>query len=136
MRSIAYAMTWETLSRGRWAILTASLAAVAFPAFLVTALRHDGFIKWQDPVWINLHMAMATTTVFICALALRTGQGSVAKLFSMPVTSSQIVVWTFLPASFVIALQYLVSTLIVNAMFGINWPLLGPAWRLRSRYLP
>lgn len=127
MRSIAHAMTWETLARGRWAILTASLAAVAFPTIFVNALHHDRFIEWQDPLWINLHMAMAMTTIFICALALRTAQGTVAKLFSMPVTTSQIVIWTFLPASFIVALQFVGSTLIVNALFGIKWPVLGPA---------
>lgn len=66
MRSVPLAMTWEMLWKGFWTLIGLSLAANALPVFLLTALRSDGAIDVNEPVWVIMHLTLIQISVFVC----------------------------------------------------------------------
>jgi hypothetical protein len=127
MRSIPLAMTWELLCRGRWWLIGAMLCANVLPAIIFAALAKErGFDPHFDGL-IVIHVVMMQINMFIFGAAVFAAQGHPSRLYTYPVSNSTIVAWHLLPAMAVMALETLVSTAALNAVFDLGWPLWGPA---------
>ena len=127
MRSIPWAMTWEMLHRGRWTLLAAFLTANALPIALFTALRQDGAFDPHDQSVVIMHMVLMQIGAFIVGAAVLAAQGDAARLYVFPLPTSTLVAWRLLPAMGFMFLQSVASTVMLNALFPLDWPLWGPA---------
>ena len=127
MRSIPLALTLDTLRRGRWTLPSLALAVNAIPLMLLTALRASGAIHPEDPSHIVMHIVLTQVNMWVFGVVVISAQGPISKLFSLPVTTATIVLWRLLLLMILAALQSVLSTLLINALFDVNWPLWGPA---------
>ena len=127
MRSIPAAMTWEILHRGRWSILLAIPGAMAIPAMIIMALRHDGLIDWREPSMLLMHVVLVQVCALCCGASLFAWQGRTSRLYAYPIRSSEIVAWKLLPAMVIIALQMVACIATLNLLFDLHWPIFGPA---------
>jgi hypothetical protein len=120
-------MTLDTLRRGRWTLPSIAVAVNAMPLMLLTALRGVAAIDPGDPSLIMIHVVLTQVNMWVFGVAVLSSQGPVSKLFTLPVTTATIVFWRMLALVILAALQSLLSTLMINALFGVDWPLWGPA---------
>jgi hypothetical protein len=127
MHSIPLAMTWEMLRRGRWSLAGALFGALLFPLLLLSALQHDGALDPQEPALIMVHQVVTQIGMFVLGAAIFSAQGQPSRLYAFPVPTSTLVTWHLLPAMATIAGGSLVTSLLFNALFHLDWPLWGPA---------
>ncbi|MGO8747968.1 MAG: hypothetical protein ACLQNE_18490 [Thermoguttaceae bacterium] len=127
MKSIPAALTWEMFQRGKWTMLGAFLAANALPILLITALKHEGPIDSEDRSFIAIHAAMVLLNAMLFGAALFEAMGNPSRLYAFPATASVIVAWQFLPAMAAMALECVLTTAALDALFKLNWPIWGPA---------
>ncbi len=127
MRFVPVAMTWEMLTRGRWNLLAFALAANLMPAFLLSALRHEGAVEPGDTSLLIMHVVLIQINMFIFGAALFDAAGQPSRLYALPITTASLVAWQMLPAMAAMALESLASTAVLNAVFDVGWPLWGPA---------
>src|SRR5450759_925678 len=127
MKSIPAALTWELLERGKWNMLGAFLAGNALPIILLAALRRDGAIDPEDRSMITIHVTMLLINAVMFGGALCAAIGKPSRLYAFPAPTSVLVAWQLLPAMAALALECLLSTVMFNALFKLDWPLWGPA---------
>lgn len=127
MRSIPIAMTWELLRRGRWYLLLGLVGANLLPLILLTALRIDNAIYPNEPQFITIQVVLVQIHIFTFGAALLAFHEITPRQYTMPVTSSTLVTWRLLPAMVLMSLEQIVSTILLNKLFGLNWPFWGPA---------
>ena len=127
MRSIPVAMTWELFRRGRWRLVGGALAANALPAIVLAALRFQGGLSPREPSTVEIHYMMMQLNMFMFGAAVFAVQGSPSRLYALPVTTATIVAWHLLPAMVVMVAESVLSTLALNALFDLGWPVWGPA---------
>jgi hypothetical protein len=127
MRSIPQAMIWELWRRGKWHILAGVLGANVLPVLLFTVLRHDGAVDQRDASQLVMQMILLQMNVFIFAAAMFSAQGSLSSLYALPVTTTTLVTWRLLPMSLAVGLESAASSAALNAVFGLDWPIWGPA---------
>jgi len=132
MRSIPEAMTWELLRHGRWALIGGLLGANLLPALLFTALRLQGVVNPGEPSSIAMHVVLVQLNMFIFAAAVFTAQGPPSRLYAYPLPTSTLVAWHLLPVMVAVAVELVVSTAVLNAVFDLDWPLWGPAMFLAT----
>jgi hypothetical protein len=127
MNSIPAAMTWEMLRRGRWQLLFALLGGIAFPAFILTALRHDGALNLLDPsmLLMNLHLTLVSGVIFGAAVfGVQTG---ISHLYGYPIRTAALVAWRIIPGMALMAMQTALCIWFLNMLFHLDWPIWGPA---------
>lgn len=127
MRSIPEAMVWEMWRKGRWILLLGALGANVLPVLLLAVLRNDGAIRPQDPSFIVMHVVLVQVNMMILSAAIFTAQGSPSRLFTLPVATSSLVTWHLFPAMVLMWLLSALSSVALNAVFDLNWPVWGPA---------
>jgi hypothetical protein len=127
MRSIPLAMMWETLRRGRWNLVTSALAANAVPFLLFSILGHEAAIDPDDSSQIQMHVVFVQIYPYIFGIAVLAAIGSPARLYALPIRTSTLVALQLLQTMTAVAAEVFVSTAVLNAMFGLRWPLWGPA---------
>src|SRR5262245_47621902 len=127
MRSIPLAMTWEMLAFRKWYLLAGALGANLFPILLITAMRHDGPLPSDDPNMILMHVVMTQLNMFVFGICVMWSQGTSTRLYSFPITTSTMITWHLVPAMTLMAIQSVVGTLLLNAVFQLDWPIWGPA---------
>lgn len=127
MRSIPWAMTWMTVRRNPWTLAAAVLGANLIPVLLLTALRAQGGVDPNDPAMIIMHIVLSQMSMFVFAAALFGTQGPVSKQFCFPASTATIVTWRLVPAMVLAAIGFSAGALAINAIFGLDWPVLGPA---------
>jgi hypothetical protein len=127
MRSIPVAMTWELFRRGRWRLVGGALAANALPAIVLAALHFEGGLSPREPSTVQIHYMMMQLNMFMFGATVFAVQGSPSRLYALPVTTATIVAWHLLPAMVVMVVESVLSTVALNALFDLNWPLWGPA---------
>ncbi len=128
MRSIAFAMIWEMLYRGRWSLIAAALGANLLPLLLESTLHRVGGIDPADPSQIVMHVVLVQMNLFLFGAAVISAQGNPARLYAAPIPTSTLVTWHLLPAMVLISLESILSTVALNALFPrLDWPLWGPA---------
>src|SRR3954471_6414219 len=126
MRSIPATMTWEIFRRGSWKLLAATLGAIAFPAMIFTALRHDG-ADFKDPSILMMHILFVNNMILLIGAALFAAQGNISRLYAYPLRTSSIVAWRLLPTMVIIAGLTAASISVLNLIFDFDWPVWGPA---------
>lgn len=127
MRSIPVAMTWELLSHGRWTLPASLLGANLLPVLLLSALRLQGWEEQNAPSTIVLHFMLVQVSTLVFASGTFSAQGAPARLFAWPIRTTTLVASQMLPAMLVVGIETFVSGAALNALFGLNWPLWGPA---------
>jgi hypothetical protein len=127
MHSITLTLTRDLFRRGRWGLLLGALAGNALPVLLLTALRMDGAIDPQDASTVILALLVAQLNMFTFGAAVLTSQGEAHRLFCYPIRNSQIAFGRLVPAFLLVAVEGAVSTLIINSVFHLDWPVWGPA---------
>ncbi|HUQ67990.1 MAG TPA: hypothetical protein VM165_00615 [Planctomycetaceae bacterium] len=127
MQTVPQALIWELLTRGRWSLMAAVCGANLLPAFLFTALRHQGGLDTADPSFVIMQVVLVQLNMFAFGSAVMTAQGQLSRLYAYPIRSSTIVLWHLVPAMGLMALETLVSLAALNAAFGLGWSLWGPA---------
>src|SRR3954465_13124349 len=126
MRSIPATMTWEIFRHGGWKLLAATLGGIAFPAMILTALRHEG-ADFKDPSILMMHILFVNNMMLLIGAALFAAQGSISRLYAYPLRTSSMVAWRLLPAMVIIAGLTAASISVLNLIFDFDWPVWGPA---------
>jgi hypothetical protein len=119
-------MTWEIFRRGRWHLLSATLGAIAFPAMIFTALRHDG-ADFSDPSILMMHILFVNNMILLIGAALFAAQGRMSQLYAYPLPTASIVAWRLLPAMVIIGVLTAACIGCLNLIFDLGWPIWGPA---------
>ncbi|MCX7421452.1 MAG: hypothetical protein NT013_18170 [Planctomycetia bacterium] len=127
MRSVPLALTWEMLSKGFWTLIGFSFAANGLPVLLLSAMRVDGVIDANEPVWIIMHLTMSQISMIVFGIGVLSAQGNPSRLFAMPISNSAIATWHQVLAMALVGLHSAVSSAALNALFDLNWPVWGPA---------
>src|SRR3954447_12678204 len=126
MRSIPATMTWEIFRRGSWKLLAATLGAIAFPAMIFVALRHDG-ADFSDPTILMMHILFVNNMILLIGAALFAAQGRMSQLYAYPLPTSSIVAWRLLPAMVINGALTAACIGCLNLIFDLGWPVWGPA---------
>lgn len=126
MRSIPATMTWEIFRRGSWKLLAATLGAIAFPAMIFVALRHDQ-ADFSDPSILMMHILFVNNMILLIGAALFAAQGRISQLYAYPLPTSSIVAWRLLPAMVIIGALTAACIGCLNLIFDLGWPVWGPA---------
>ncbi|HEY3968085.1 MAG TPA: hypothetical protein VGM05_26210 [Planctomycetaceae bacterium] len=126
MRSVPLAMTWELFSNGRWGLLAAILGAHAMPGLLLTALRFEG-VDSGDESMVIIHVVIMLINALCLAAAIMTAQGNPSRLYAFPVSTATLVAWQMLPAMATLFAESALSTMALNAVYKLDWPVWGPA---------
>jgi hypothetical protein len=126
MRSVPATMTWEVFRHGGWKLLSATLGAIAFPAIVFTALRHDG-ADFRDPTMLMMHILFVNNMILLIGTAIFAAQGSISRLYPYPLRTSSMVAWRLLPGMVIIAALTAASIAVLNLIFDLGWPVWGPA---------
>lgn len=127
MQSIPRAMLWELWRHGRWYILAGVLGANVLPVLLLSALRLDGALDPREPSLIVMQMILLEMNIFIFAAAMFSAQANLPRLYAMPIATPSLVTWRLLPMIAAVGLESAASSAAMNALFGVDWPIWGPA---------
>lgn len=127
MRTIPAALTWELLTRERWQLLLMTCIGSVIPLLLYTALRYHGAIEVFDSAFIVMHITMVQINVFVFGAGVMTSLGPIKRLYTYPARTSTLVTWQLVPAMVLVGLEVLLTSLVLNTLFDVQWPLLGPS---------
>jgi hypothetical protein len=127
MRSIPFAMTWDMLRRWWWCLIGFGVGANALPVLLFGILQHDGTLEPGDTTSVMLHAVLVEISWLGFGVAVFGALGTPARLYTLPIRSSTIALVQMVQGMVLIAVESIVSTALLNAAFGLRWPLLGPA---------
>ena len=150
MRTIPMALTWELFARTRWLLLLWLCAASVLPMLLYTALALQmprpfvdparahlvpadlewglrGIIDTNDPAFIIMHVVLIQINMFTFGAGLMTSMGPISRLYGYPARTATLVMAQLLPAVGCMLAEMVLSTLLLNAVFDVRWPVLGPA---------
>lgn len=120
-------MTWEAVWYHRWNLLAGALGANVFPLLVLSALRSLGPFDEREGSFITIHMTLVQISGFIFSSLVFGAQASPARLYAYPVKTTTLVAWKMIPAALLVGLQGVLGTLLLNSLFGLHWPVLGPA---------
>lgn len=126
MHSIPQALLWELTHRGRWKLIAFAITANAIPLMLLSALQSDGAIDPLDSSSVIMHSIFVQLNVLIFGIGIYDAQGLPSRLYAMPIRTASLVSWQLLTGMAAIGLQFAASTIMLNSLFDINWPLWGP----------
>src|SRR5580704_12039740 len=127
MRSILVAMMWETLRRGWWSLITFGLAVNVFPCALYTVLGRYVVLDPLDKTQLLMHLIFVQIYPLGFGVVAIAAVGAPARLYALPIRTSTLVALQLLQVSLLVAAEILVSTAALNALYGLRWPLWGPA---------
>jgi hypothetical protein len=120
-------MTREMLRRGRWSLPTAALGANALPLLLFSVLQHDGALDPTEKSQIMMHIVVVQINVLLFGISVFGAIGAPARLYALPIRTSSLVALQLLQGMLAVAAELVLSTMLLNAAFGLGWPLWGPA---------
>lgn len=127
MRSIPVAIVWELLYRGRWALIAGFLGANLLPLLIENALKMQGGVESADPAQVMMHIMLVQISALMFGAAVMSAQGNLSRLYAAPIPTSTLVAWHLFPAMLFLFLGSAASTLLLNALFPLDWPVWGPA---------
>lgn len=127
MRTVPQALIWEMLTRDRWQLLLMLCAGSALPLLIYSALRYHGAIDTADPAFMIMHITLVQINMFIVGAGALTALGPIKRLYVYPVRTATLVTWQLIPAMVLTGVATLLTCLALNALFDLQWPLLGPS---------
>lgn len=128
MRSIPQALVWEMWRRGWWYMLGGLLAANLMPALLFTALQFHGAIDPEHTSFLVMHVVLVLINGFVFAAMVFSAMGDMRRLYAMPASTPTLVTWHLLPIMVLVLAESAASSAVLNAEFGLGWPVWGPAF--------
>jgi len=129
MRSVTAAILWEFWRCGRAAFLTVFLVVVAFSAFPIFGdwlsgnLHHDS----DQRLFQTVHFLAVVLQVLAFPSAILIAQGQPSRHYARPVSTNQMVSCYLMAGALVTASLSLAANGLMNLVFGMNWPIVGPA---------
>lgn len=127
MRSVPIALTWEILQRGRLPLLMAILGANLLPLILLAELRVSPADAVTQPELITMQTVIVLLNITGFVAAIVSSIDFTPRAMTLPVTTSELVFWRIIPAMVLISLEVGASMALLNIVFDLNWPVLGPA---------
>jgi hypothetical protein len=128
MKSVPWAIGWEMLYRGRWGLILSALGANTLPALLFGLLRYEGALESREEVsTILMHLMTVQINLFLFATAVLASLSPLSRLYTFPISTASLVGWSMLLGTIVVMLEMVVTILLLNASFGLDWRPLGPA---------
>ncbi len=127
MQTIPRALIWELLVHGRGTLMLGLLGANILPVLLFTALAQQGPLDPTDSSYVTLCVMLTQVHLFVFGVTVVSAQGQVSRLYATPIPNSTMVLWHVLPAMLLVAVESVLSTIVFNAVFHLNWPIWGPA---------
>lgn len=127
MRTIPQALTWELFSHGRWQLPLMTLAGALLPVLLYSALEATGALAPADSAFIIIHFAMVQIVMFTFGAGLMQALGPISRLYTYPARTSTLVAWQLLPAMALMLLEIMAVSALLNVLYDVRWPLVGPA---------
>lgn len=126
MRSMPQALLWETASHGRWAHLSIFFIAIMLPLLVYGALSEIAFDpKMQE--FLALQVGFLQIVLVQLAFGVAYAQGPLSRLYPLPISTNSIVAWHMFSGAVILALEISAAACLFNTLFGVNWPILGPA---------
>lgn len=126
MRSIPQALMWEMFSRGRWRIPGFYVLGNLVPLLLFALFSHLG-VDPQDHSFLVLHICFLPLLMLVFGSGVLSAQGSLARLYTTPVSTASLVAWHMFPGSVLLATEIAVAACMYNILFNLGWPIWGPA---------
>lgn len=102
-----------------------------YSAMLMTAMNR---LDFQDHGFVTFYFAWLLVQAVSFGGAALISQDSVSRLYQQPITNWSIVAWRLIPGMTATAVLYLASTILLNGIFHLGWPLAGPAIFLACSY--
>lgn len=127
MRSIPVAIVWELFSRGRWNLIVGFVSANAIPWILFLTLQHLGVFDLEGEARRIIHNDLVLFNEVIFAFTVLASIGSPSRLYAYPIRTSSLVSLQMFPAMLLVGIEMVISTLMLNRMFQLDWPIWGPA---------
>jgi hypothetical protein len=126
MRSMPQALIWETVSQGKWSLPFIFLVAIMLPLLVYGALSGLA-IDPSAHEFIALQLGFLQIVLFQLACGVAFAQGPVSRLFALPISTNSIVAWHMISGAVLLALEISVASWLLNTLFHVQWPILGPA---------
>jgi hypothetical protein len=113
------------IRRGWWRVLNAQVGVLGTAAIVYASLLQAGPLDAQ--AGRTLHFVLLWIVFVAAAGAALTAVGSPSRCYLLPVSNRLIAAATMLPAALGVGTIYAVTAWTVNGMFGVDWPVAGPA---------
>ncbi len=126
MHTIPKALLWEIFARGRWAVIGFFLLGNLMPMLVYTAMSRFA-VDTADPAFLNMHILFLPLIMFEFAIGMFVAQGSLARLYTVPVSTRALVTWHMIPGSLLLASEMAIALWAQNLLFDFDYPVLGPS---------
>lgn len=133
MRSVESVLIVDFFRRGWMGILAAVLAMIALPVAVFSGIWRVAGVAPATDAAVALHVVFTLMTGFLAACAVHLAEGSLARFYIRPISTTRLVAWQMLLGVVTIAAMYLASATIIN-LGGYAWPLWGPALFLATAF--
>jgi hypothetical protein len=127
MSSVARSLLWEFWSQTRWGLAAAALGTAAVPALLLHLLRNQHALEPDEKGLEMLHFVwIACEALALISVVIGTRR-RLTHLHALPIPNMELTFWQLTSSLIFCAAAFLVVAAGLNAIYGINWPLWGPA---------
>ena len=109
-------------------MLLAVLGANLLSLLLLTALRMDGPLDLDDPGFVVMQMILIQFQPLLFAVAIFASMDLTTRSYVLPIPTSTLVAWKMIPSMVLMFIESIISSLALNWLFGLHWPLWGPAF--------
>lgn len=136
MHSIPHAMIWEFWHKGRWQFLLALVGGLSLPMLLYSAMLVIAVIRldFRNQGFVTFYFAWFLVQAIAFGGAAMISQDNVSRLYQRPITTWSIVTWRLVPGMATTALLYATTTGLLNGIFHLDWPFVGPVLFLACSY--
>ena len=127
MRSIFGAMVWETLKRGSWVLPIGFLGGNALNVLFFASLAGTGIVVLNNHEFVIWHLLASQVNMMCFACALVVAQGKSERFFTLPISNRTFAAYQLLIGMVLMFVESAVSAALMNAYYGLDWPVWGPA---------
>jgi hypothetical protein len=121
----AQALLWEFCRRGWWRILNAQMAILGVSVIVYSSLLRSGPL---DPeAGRTLHFVLLWILFVASGGAALAAQGEAARLYRLPLSNRVLATVTMFPGLVCVAATFAITAGLLNGLYGVGWPILGPS---------
>jgi len=121
----ARALAWEFFQRGWWRILNALLAGLGVALIVYSSVLQSGPLEPRSGR--SLHFVLVWIWFVSSAGAALAAQGDPARFYLLPLSNRVLAAVTMFPGMISVGVTYLLTAGLLNRLFGVGWPVWGPA---------
>lgn len=126
MRSIPQALLWELWARGRISIPGFFLLGNVFPLLVFSALQREG-LDPSEQASLIVYGAFLPIMMFQFGVGIMAAQGSLARLYTAPISTASLVAWHMFPGAALMALEVAVALEVQRQLFHRELVVVGPS---------